>query len=357
MTKPHDYEQATVLELGARGKHAGAPFELVGRTCVRSAAGGIWNEWTARFDDGRVGFLAEARGWFTLLFERPIAPPLASLVVGAPLDTGFVVTERGSATRVATWGEPAPAPKTYRYADLSSRDGETATIDYGEGGASVFVGRRFTLAELGLRARAERPRFLAVRETPPPRGLEPCLAVGDEGTLAGVRWRVTGVLQRSTRIEGERYTWEEYLLHEAANGFRWLVVSDGHWNFVEGVDPGLVQRGGGGSSDDDDDDDDDEHVTFDGERYKLYSGGTAKIEWASGELPWEVTLGDTSDVKDYVKAPHVLSSESSEDEIVWSRGFYTAPEAIAKSFGKRVLPKPQGRAPNQPRSTKPSSRR
>jgi hypothetical protein len=342
------YEEATVLELGARGKHGGAPFELVGRTCVRSDAGGLWNEWTVRFDDGRVAFLAEARGQFTLLFERPVAPPRAALVVGAPLDTGFVVAERGAATRVATWGEPLATPRTYPYADLSSRDGETATIDYGEREPHVFVGRRAALADLGLRPRAARPRFLPVRETPPPRGLVPVLDPGDEGTLGGVRWRVLGVVSRSIRIEGQRYTWEEYLLHETESGFRWLVVSDGHWNLVDGVEPGRVTTNRV---------DEREHATYEGERYRLYSGGRAKVEWARGELPWDVTIGDTSDVKDFVKAPHVLSWESTGDEIVWSRGTYTPPETVAKSFGKRVLPKPEGRAPNQPRSTKPSSRR
>ncbi|HEY8072518.1 MAG TPA: DUF4178 domain-containing protein [Labilithrix sp.] len=335
MTK---YEESTVLEVGARGKHAATGFELVSRTVVKSDAGGIWNEWVLRFDDGRVGFLAEARGWFTLVFEQPIAPARGKLVVGAPLDTGFLVTERGAASRIATWGEPQIAPKRYEYADLSSRDGETATIDYGEGEPHVFVGRRFTLKELGLAPRAARPKFLPVKETSPPRGLEPCLSVGDEGTLAGVRWRVIGLLQRSIRIEGERYTWEEYLLHDPANGFRWLVVSDGHWNLVEGIDPGRVTLDG-------------ENATFDGVRHELWSEGKAKVEWAAGEMPWEVTIGDTTDVKDYVKAPHVLSWEKAGDEIVWSRGVYTPPETIAKGFGKRVLPKPQGRAPNQPRST------
>ncbi len=332
------YADSTVLALGARGKHAGDGFELVSRTLVKSEAGGIWNEWTMRFDDGRLGFLAEARGWFTLVTERPMVPASGKLVVGAPLDAGFIVTERGAATRLATWGEPSIAPKRYEYADLSSRDGETATIDYGEDVPHVFVGRRFTLKELGLSPRAGRARFAPVKDTPPPRGLEPCLAIGDEGTLGGVRWRVIGILHRSIRIEGERYTWEEYLLHEAANGFRWLAVSDGHWNLVEGIDPGRVEIDG-------------QHAIYDGVRHELWSEGKAKVEWAAGEMPWEVTLGDTTDVKDYVKAPHVLSWESTGDEVVWSRGVYTPPETIAKSFGKRVLPKPQGRAPNQPRST------
>jgi len=331
------YEESTVLELGARGKHGGAAFELVGRTVVRSKSGGLWNEWMVRFDDGRIAFLAEARGTFTLLFERPFAPARDALVVGEPLDTGFLVAERGQAQRIAHWGEEIPAPKSYVYADLSSRSGETATIDWGENEPHVFVGKRVALSAIGLSPRAERPRFVPVKATPPPRGFEPCLAVGDEGTLDGVRWRVLGLVQRSIRIEGTRYTWEEYLLHDPAAGFRWLVVSDGHWNLVDIVELGLVTVV------------DDDNVIFGGEKYRFYSGGKARVEWATGEMPWDVVIGDETEVADYVKAPYVVSGEFSSDEITWSRGVYTAPETIAKSFRKRVLPKPRGRAPNQPK--------
>jgi Domain of unknown function (DUF4178) len=273
------FENATVLELGARGKLRGAPFTLVGRTCVKSASGGVWNEWTARFDDGRVAFLAEARGSFTLFFERPLAGAWDALTVGAPLDTGYCVTERGEATRVLRWGETFDAPKTYRYADLSSRTGETATVDYGEAEPRTFVGTRVTLKALGLTPRAQRPSFVPVTASRPPKGLALCLAIGDEGTLDGAKYRVLGVLHRSVRIEGERYTWEEYVLHEASQGLRWLVVSDGHWNLVESVEPGLVTETERGA-------------TFEGESYKPWSEGTARVEWAGGELPWAVVRGN-----------------------------------------------------------------
>src|SRR4051812_1708244 len=104
MSAASAYESSTVLALGARGKHRGAAFVLAGRTCVRSDGGGLWNEWTLTFDDGRQGFLAEALGTFTLFFERPLAPSFEALRVGSALETGFVVTERGQAKRVARWG-------------------------------------------------------------------------------------------------------------------------------------------------------------------------------------------------------------------------------------------------------------
>ena len=350
MSASSTYEASTVLELGARGKHRSAPFALAGRTCVRSDGGGLWNEWTLAFDDGRKGFLAEALGSFTLFFERPLAPAFDALEVGGALKTGFIVVERGQAKRVARWGDVPEAPRTYRYADLSSPDGETATIDYGDRASEpdVFVGRRMKLADLGLRPRAERPRFLPAPAGTMPKGLELWLAVGDEGELpvgAGssaskARFRVIGIVHRSIKVEGERYTWEEYVLHAPAEGLRWLVVGDGHWNLVETVEAGRVEDSG------------EKGARLGGETFRFMSSGKARVEWATGELPWEAAVGDVTAARDYVRAPHVLSCESSENEITWSLGTYLPPDAVARAFGKRLLPKPSGRAANEPRTPK-----
>jgi len=350
MSAASTHEGSTVLTLGSRGKVRGAPFVLAGRTCVRSDGGGLWNEWTLAFDDGRQGFLAEALGAFTLFFERPLAPSYEALRVGSSLATGFVVVERGQAKRIARWGDVPEAPRTYRYADLSSATGETATIDYGASATEpdVFVGRRMKLADLGLRPRPERPRFLPAPGGARPKGLELWLGVGDEGELGigatRARYRVIGIVHRSIRVEGERYTWEEYVLHAPAEGLRWLVVADGHWNLVESVEVGQVEVSERGAK-------------LAGESYRFMSSGKARVEWAMGELPWEVAIGDVVEARDYVNAPHMLSCESTDDEITWSRGTYTPSDTVARAFGKRVLPKPSGRAPNQPSQPRTPKRR
>ncbi len=350
-------EASTVLELGARGKYKGATFALAGRTCVRSDGGGLWNEWTLAFDDGRQGFLAEALGAFTLFFERPLAAAFDTLRIGEPLATGFVVVERGQAKRVARWGDVPEAPKTYRYADLSSASGETATIDYGAGERTepdVFVGRRVKLAELGLAPRTDRPKLLPAPGGTAPKGVETWLAVGDQGELeisseasARARFRVIGIMHRSIKVDGERYTWEEYVLHSSAHGLRWLVVADGHWNLVVSVEPGQVELG------------ELDPATklaksakYGGEVHRFMSSGKARVEWATGELPWEVAIGDVSDARDYLRTPHVLSCEQTADEVNWSYGTYVPPDTVARAFGKRLLPKPAGRAPNQPKTSK-----
>ena len=350
MSQSAVYEEHTVLELGARGKLRGAPFVLAGRTTVRSGGGGLWNEWTLTFDDGRQGFLSEALGAFTLFFERPIAPRYESIRPGQQLDTGFVVVERGEAKRVARWGDAPESPRIYRYTDLSSASGETATIDYGSGERAlepdVFVGRRIRLAELGLKPRRAPAKFLAAPGGPPPKGVELWLAPGDEGDLdtanGRARFRVIGIIHRSIRVEGERYTWEEYVLSSATEGLRWLVVADGHWNLVESVEAGQVVESGS----------DPQTAKLRDETFRFMSAGKACVEWATGELPWEVEIGDVTDARDYLHTPNVLSRESTEDEITWSCGTYTPADTIARAFGKRVLPKPSGRAPNQPKTPK-----
>lgn len=62
-------------------------------------------------------------------------------------------------------------------------------------------------------------------------------------------------------------------------------------------------------------------------------------------------MGDAVRVRDYVRAPHVLSRESTDDEVTWSLGTYVRPAVVARAFHKSALPKPVGRAPNQPPET------
>jgi hypothetical protein len=79
------------------------------------------------------------------------------------------------------------------------------------------------------------------------------------------------------------------------------------------------------------------------------SEGAARIEWAIGELGWEITIGEETHVRDFLRAPYMLTKEWTAHEVHWARARYVTPDTIAKAFGKRALPKPIGRAPHQPR--------
>jgi hypothetical protein len=325
------HEESSVLELGARGSWDGQKFELVGRTCLRGESGALWNEWVMRFDKGKTRWLAEARGDFVVYDEdESIFGSVEALVVDVPIS--FVVVERGEATRVATWGDVPDLPKRHRFADIVGPGGWPVTIDWSAGIARAYAGSKVTLDELGLTPRKGPRRLPPAPDVARPKSVTAWLDIGDEGSLAGRgRFRVAGILGRSIKVDGEKFTWVEYFLDSAVDGFRWLSESDGHWSFVTPIDPTQAR------------------AELEKPKVEKYSSGTARIEWAAGELPWAVEIGETMEVADWVAASAMISRESAKDEVSYSLVEWIPPDAIAKGFQKRSLPKPVGRAPHQPR--------
>ena len=140
-------------------------------------------------------------------------------------------------------------------------------------------------------------------------------------------------------IEGIQYFWHEYLLYDPMIGFRWLVHSDNHWNFVEPVNPAEVEMsyiGAGGTA------------KWGGETFKIFQDAPAVVEYVKGEFYWRVEQGETVRATDFVAAPKMLSREATDNEINWSLGTYVPVPEIEKAFGISDLPKPWAVAPNQP---------
>ncbi len=392
-------ESQSPLKLGLKGEFKGSRFELTGRAQLRHELGGSWDEWYATFSNGWVGWLAEAQGNFYLTFYQPMPqgvslPSFEQLQVGQtvseiPAPTPLMVVEKGVATAVAADGEiPYKLTPNERsaYADLSGLDRAFATIDYGIDPPWVFIGQQVSLADIGLAdarpaERAARrvstaamgcpncggPLSLqapdkAERVTCPncdslldvnqgnltylkaltPTGADTSfvLPIGSEGTFNAVKFKIIGSVVRSVTIEGETYYWHEYLLYNPTIGFRWLVHSDNHWNFVEPVNPADVAIGAGmlgaGS------------VTYNGKKFKIFQDAPAVVQYVKGEFYWRVEQGETVKAVDYVAAPLMLSQESTANEINWSVGTYMTNAEIEKAFGTSGLPKPWSVAPNQP---------
>lgn len=82
-----------------RGTH----FAVVGRLQVRWAAG-TWNEWYCVFDDGRVGWLGDAAGEYTVSFETTVPEPLLWSLTNVTLGRTACPTRAGTdlGRRVAT---------------------------------------------------------------------------------------------------------------------------------------------------------------------------------------------------------------------------------------------------------------
>lgn len=380
----------SVLSLGLKGDYEGAPpFRLVGRL-QKSTGSGTWDEWLLGFANGSWAWLSESQGKFHYMGQVPL-PPLPAfgeLVVGETVDLGpagvFVVTETREGKFASAEGELpfdlAPG-SPLRYADLQGRGGQFATIDYGAGSAAeaVYVGREVSLEELGfaglrrpeagrraaqgealacpqcagpleLRAPDEALRIacpycgslldvkadLRVIEAMSSVPVRPLIPLGSKGRIFGGEWTLIGFMERSVTVEGVRYPWREYLLHDPRRGFRWLTESKGHWSFVDPVHAGDVLSAFGG-------------LRYQGQRFKHFQSGRAKVDHVLGEFYWEVARGDVASTNDYVRPPLLLSQETSESEATFSLVTYLEPYEVWRAFAAPGKPpERQGVAPNQP---------
>ena len=269
------------------------------------------------------------------------------------------------------------------------------TLDYNQSPPLVFLGQQVTLADLGITTtrtpeREERRvgaaqlscpncagplelrapdktervtcpncnslldvnqgqlQFLKALEKP---WFQPVIPIGTTGEVPEGKMTVIGAMARSVTIEGTQYFWSEYLLYHPQIGFRWLVHSDEHWNYVRAVPPGEVSES-------------DKSATYQGKRYKIFQDAQARVEVVLGEFYWKVETGEQVRGVDYVKPPYMLSKEVSTvyitnpddatrtqrvtGEINWSLGTYMDVPQIEKAFSVSGLPRPSGVAPNQP---------
>ena len=389
------------LKLFTEGRFAGVGFIVIGRTQHRHSAGGTWQEWYAKMDDGRWGWLAEAQGRMYLTFESPGAgtvPAWQQLQPGAivPLLDGvprmYTVNERATGQYLAAEGEVPyrfqPGAQFW-FADLGDPDGRFATIDYGVAGQpptapTVYLGRQVTPADLGLQggedAGVGAARLPAVaRKLACPscdgsldlrapdssmRVVCPfCGAMLDATTpalqilskLEGTPWKAPSILPLGSKVtfEGRELT----LIGTVGRG---AIVDGTTYPFTEYLlhhpELGfrwLVESDGhwsyvqpvapaavstGGA------------ITYRGQAFKPFQYATLTVRWVVGEFYWKVEVGEEVSASDYVSAPAMLSSERSSAELNWSLGTYLDGKALAAALGPISIPLPSrvGVGPHQP---------
>jgi hypothetical protein len=167
----------------------------------------------------------------------------------------------------------------------------------------------------------------------------PLIPLGTRGKWAAATWEVIGFQTRGVEEDGITYEWEEYLLFNPYKGFRYLTNYQGHWNYVRPVES-LPERRAIGSR---------PAVVFEGLTYKHFSGAQATTSFVLGEFPWRVKVGEEVLADDFVNPPFVLSSETTSDEVTWSRGEYTPGADLWKAFAlPGSAPRPVGVYLNQP---------
>lgn len=380
----------SALRLYATGSWQGTAFTLVGKAQIEHAAGGIWQEWYAHFSDGRWGWIAEHQGRVSVAFESKDRATIAfgRLVIGQRLGVGkqtYTVAEIGAAKYRAAEGElpyrldPGTA---FAFADLSDGFGGFATFDYDDPNRLrpepvVYAGKWTTIAALGLSGgevptipvstaaktlacpecggsitlrvpdaslRVACPyctqlistevgefRLLGKLKQKP----QPEIPLGTQVKLPQGQFVVVGYLVRAAFIDESWYRFYEYLLHSRELGFRWLVSSDGHWSYVEPVDPGAVEDLGN-------------EQRYHGVTFRAFQTCTLRVEEVWGELYWRVEVGETSQARDAIAPPAMLSRETTRRELNQSLCTYLTLDEVKAATGVALLDQAQGVAPNQP---------
>ncbi len=186
---------------------------------------------------------------------------------------------------------------------------------------------------------ASNPQLHVLQHVQVKHRFEPKIPLGTRGKINGATWEAIGFQRRTVYDEGEQFTWEEYLLFNPYKGFRYVTEYEGHWNFVTPLEEqpqrlALSRRPA---------------VSMDGHTFRHFSGAEAATTFVLGEFPWRVKVGEKVLCDDFIDPPLVLSSETTSDEINWSRGVYTPGAEIWKAFALPGSPPPaQGVYLNQP---------
>ena len=161
------------------------------------------------------------------------------------------------------------------------------------------------------------------------------LPLGGRGRLLGTEYQVLGCMQRRVRVEGRNYPWREYALRTREGAYHWLVESDGHWMLGRPIQWTDIHHGTSVSR-------------HDGESYKHFTGGKAKVHWVVGEFHWRVQKDDEVRAVDFVRGTRMLSTERDRDELHATLNQHLPAAAVRKAFPGSKLPAQRGVGAVQP---------
>jgi hypothetical protein len=165
------------------------------------------------------------------------------------------------------------------------------------------------------------------------------IPLGTRGKLHGTPYEVIGFQVRVIVVDSVEYSWQEYLLFNPYKGFRYLTHYQGHWNDVITIKglPQITKSGGKKAA------------KYLGATYRHFQTSLARTAFVLGEFPWQVKVGESVEVNDYVAPPQMLSSEVSAGEVNWSLGTYLTGRQVWDIFKPPgAPPQPQGVFANQP---------
>jgi len=156
----------------------------------------------------------------------------------------------------------------------------------------------------------------------------PLIPLGTRGKIRGTDYEAVGFQRRTIRVDGIPYSWHEYVLFNPYKGFRYLTEYNGHWNDTSILRSLPIVNNDATPP----------TVSYLGETYKHFQTATAGTGFVLGEFPWQVRVGESSDVSEYISPPRVISSERTGKEITWSMGEYISGRDVWKAFGLQGNP-------------------
>lgn len=371
------------LQLGAEGQYRNVHFAVVGRIQVRYQEG-AWNEWYLAFDDGRAGWLGEAGGAYSVSFEsrqkvqvpvwEKIRPGLAVPIGGfdyevADVRAARVVGGEGELPVVVAAGYEA------RVADLRTTTARFATLDYSDDPPRVFLGELVEFDKLALRGLREQaqqtgpaatgkalacsgcgaaltvrapgqslavvcsacgaildaadPDFQIIQEAAGRKTRTPVIPVGARGKVKGQIFEAVGFLVRKAESDGSTYWWNEFVLFNQSQGFRWLSEYKGHWILSKPAKDNPVEGFGSDSRC---------IASYLGSEYRLFQSAEAVVDYVEGEFPWLVRVGERAAMQDFICPPLMLSCEETAQEKTWSLGEHVEGETVWKAFSLKGTP-------------------
>jgi predicted RNA-binding Zn-ribbon protein involved in translation (DUF1610 family) len=369
-------EDYSPIQIGTAGVLGGRPFTVVGRIQLRYSAG-MWNEWYLLFDDGKTSWLGDSSGMYTITAEyqgEGELPAFEQLLPGrnyAINGTPYTAAEMRIADCIGGQGElPFAVSDGYQAKVADFRRGaEFITLDYSDGPRPVvYTGLSVTLESMqcqllrdddAIQRAAGRYRGKldaldcpscgsAIKYLPGVTANLVCpachtqidaaspkaqvLAAGERvaavpatielGATARINNQDFTIIGMMRRADDEGSQWNEYLMYGPRAGFSWLVETDEGWSganvlaewpawYAPGSDKVTVDK-----------------VQFD----RLYDYGSV-VTYAAGAFNWRVAVGDRTRVEEFAAGQLRLSSETTAQEMTWSRSAPVSADQLKAWFG------------------------
>lgn len=369
-------EDYSPIQIGTSGVLGGRQFSVVGRIQLRYSAG-MWNEWYLLFDDGKTSWLGDSSGMYTITAEfkgegelpafEQLQPGRNYAINGAP----YTAAEIRVADCIGGQGElPFKVGDGYQARVADFRRGvEFITLDYSDGPRPVvYTGLSVTLDSMqcqllrdddtiqraagryrgkldaldcpscgsgikylpGVTANLVCPACQTQIDAASPEAqvlaagervtrYETSLALGATAKINNQDFTIIGMMRRA---DDEGAQWTEYLMYGSRAGFSWLVETDEGWSGANVLSAWPVWYAPGA-----------DRVTVDKVQFnRLYEYG-AVVTFAAGAFNWRVTVGDQTRVEEFSAGQLRLASETSAQEMTWSRSSPISADQLKLWFG------------------------